>query len=111
MIRAVVKNDAGVDTGFTVTKQMKEAQYRRKRNAELGVKQIERYGTNGGASLVPNVGGTEVASWEEARRLAAEQGKSTKAYDRLIEVESRSQNSRKIDEGKWKKAKEDLHKA
>lgn len=35
--------------------------------------------------LVPNVDGEEVATWEEARRLAASKGKDTSLHDALIE--------------------------
>jgi putative FmdB family regulatory protein len=39
--------------------------------------------------LVPNVGGEEVASWSEAKRLAASKGKDTVSYEPLVQKEKR----------------------
>lgn len=92
--------------GSTPAKAYKEKRVRAKRNAELGVKQIERYGC--GSSLVPNVDGEETGSWSDAAKLAKEGGKDTSQYVALAAVEKNKQNSRNIDEVKWKAAKEHL---
>jgi hypothetical protein len=92
--------------GSTPSKAWKESRVRKKRNAELGVKQIERYG--GGSKLVPNVGGVEVDSWKDAALLAKDQGKDVSKFNELAEAEKHQKNSRGIDERKWKKAKEEL---
>lgn len=90
--------------GSTIGKAYKESKLRRKRNAELGVKQMERHG--GATKLVPNVGGEEVGSWREAALMAKDLGKNTAGYSANAEAEKHTQNSRGIDERAWKKAKE-----
>ena len=90
--------------GSTIGKAYKESKLRRKKNAELGVKQMERHG--GATRLVPNVGGEEVGSWREATLLAKDQGKDTSKYSANAEVETHTNNSRGIDERAWRKAKE-----
>ena len=91
--------------GSTPSKAWKESRVRRKRNAELGLKQIERYG--GGSKLVPNVGGEELGSWKDAALVAKDQGKDTSEFLKLAEKEKHQQNSRGIDERKWKAAKDE----
>jgi hypothetical protein len=106
MTRGIIENITGVDAGFTAAKIIKQKKYQDKRNAELDVRKVERYGSNGGMSLKPNFEGQRLDSWQDAKKLAAEQGKSTKGYDRLIESEKRmSGNSKGIDEKAWKEAK------
>ena len=90
--------------GSTIGKAYKESKIRRKKNAELGVKQLERYG--GATKLVPNVGGEEVGSWREAALLAKDRGNKTDAYVAQAEAEKFKDNSRGIDERVWRKAKE-----
>ena len=90
--------------GSTPSKGYKETRVRKKRNAALGVKQMERYGT--GAKLIPNVDGEETNTWSEASKLAREKGKDVKQFEKLAEQEKHTQNSRGIDERKWKEAKE-----
>lgn len=90
--------------GSTPGKAYKESKVRRKRNAELGVKQIERHG--GATHLVPNVDGTETGSWREAALLAKDAGKDTAGFKAQAETEKNTQNSRGINEKNWKKAKE-----
>jgi hypothetical protein len=90
--------------GSTIGKALKESKLRRKRNAELGVRQIERYG--GQSRLVPNVEGVEVDSWKDAAKLASDSGKDASGYKAQAETEKHTQNSAGVDERKWKKAKE-----
>jgi putative FmdB family regulatory protein len=90
--------------GSTPAKAWKESRVRKKRNADLGVKQIERYGA--GSKLVPNVGGQEVGSWKDAALLAKDQGKDTSKFLEMAEKEKSCNNSRGLDEKKWKELKE-----
>ena len=90
--------------GSTPGKAFKESKIRRKRNAELGVKQIERHG--GKSKLVPNVAGEETGSWKEASMLAADKGLDTTIHKAMAEKEKFTQNSAGIDERRWKKAKD-----
>jgi len=92
--------------GSTPSKAWKEKRVRHKRNAELSLKQIERYGS--GPSLTPNIGGVEVDTWDDAKALAKESGINTEGYDDKIQDSQNRDNSQGIDEVKWKKAKEDL---
>lgn len=90
--------------GSTLGKAYKEQKVRRKRNAELGIKQLEKHG--GASKLVPNVAGEETSTWKEASMLARDSGKDDTVYKKMAEAEAHAQNSRGIDERKWKKAKE-----
>lgn len=92
--------------GSTPSKAYRESRVRMKRNAELGVRQIERYGS--GSTLVPNVGGQEVGTWADAAKLAKSEGKDVAKFEKMAEQEKNRQNSRGLDEAKWKKAKEEL---
>ncbi len=106
MSRGITQNISGVDAGFTAAMIIKQTKYQQKRNAELDVKKVERYGSNGGMTLQPNFNGQRVESWEDAKKLASESGRSTKEYDRMIESEKRTKlNSKGIDEKAWKEAK------
>ena len=53
MERLISKSIAGFITGDTEAKLWKEKRHRVKKNAELGVKQLDRYGS--GPRLTPNV--------------------------------------------------------
>lgn len=75
-----------------------------KQNAELGVKQIERYSS--GPQLQPNVAGMEVGSWSEAQKVAKESGMRTDTYEPMIEKEKRVSKVSGVDDSKWKAAKE-----
>jgi putative FmdB family regulatory protein len=109
MSRDFTPSAIGHVRGSTPSKAFKESRVRKKRNAELGVKQIERWGS--GSKLHPNIDGQEVDSWETAAKIAAERGKDTTKFKELAEAEKHSQNSRGIDERKWKQAKEELRKS
>lgn len=96
-------------TGFIIrgeapSKVFREKNYRQKRNADLGVRQLERYGS--GPQVVPNVGGEEVGSWSEASRLAKDKGLRTDTYEPLINKEKKISKISGMDDTKWKKAKE-----
>ena len=90
--------------GSTPGKAYKESKIRRKRHAEMGVKQIERHG--GKTRLVPNVNGEETGTWREAALLAKDAGKDTTGFKAQAVTEKDTQNSSGINEKNWKKAKE-----
>ena len=75
----------------------KEKRLKMKKNAELGVKQIDRYGT--GSPLKPNVAGVETDSWSDAAKLAREAGINTTSYEPMIEKEKRTSKINKVDDG------------
>lgn len=50
------------------------------KNSRLSSRQEERKREGPGVRLVPNVGGEEVGSWSEARKLAASKGKVSDTY-------------------------------
>jgi putative FmdB family regulatory protein len=96
-------------TGFIIrgeapSKVIKEQRYRQKHNADLGLRQVERYGT--GPKPVPNVGGEEVGSWKEAAKLAKDKGLNTASYEPLIQKEKTISKVSRVDDKVWKKAKE-----
>ncbi len=106
MCRAITASSAGVVMkGMTPSKAWKEARYRKKRHAELGVRQIERYGH--GPSLIPNIGGEETGTWLEAAKLAEEKGLDSKKFEELAHKEKTGVRSMGVDDSKWKAAKED----
>jgi putative FmdB family regulatory protein len=96
-------------TGFIIrgeapSKVVKEQGYRRKHNADLGVRQVERYGS--GPVAIPNVKGQEVGSWSEAARLAKSEGLNSDSYKPMIEKEKTISKTSNIDDKVWKAAKE-----
>jgi hypothetical protein len=95
--------------GESVSKDWKEERYRVKRSAEMGVRQIERYGS-GGQKLKPNVAGVEVDSWSDAAKMAKEAGLNSDSYTPLIEKEKRTSKVSGVDDNAWKKAKDDKNK-
>ncbi len=103
MERLISKNISGFITGDTEAKLWKEKRHRVKKNAELGVKQIDRYG--GGPRLQPNVDGQEVGSWSEAKKLAKSKGKDTSTYDRAIATEKTTSKTSGINDSTYKAAK------
>ncbi len=95
-------------TGFIIkgeapSKVIKEQGYRRKHNADLGVRQLERYGS--GPKNVPNVGGIETESWTDAAKLAKECGMNADTYKPMIEKEKTISKVSNIDDKAWKAAK------
>lgn len=92
--------------GGTEAIHWKEKRERIKKRSELGVKQIERYGTAGGTKLRPNVGGVETESWSDAAKLAKEAGINTNSYQPMIEKEKNISKTSGIDDRAWKAAKE-----
>ena len=110
MTRLISMNGGGfMVKGDSSTKLWKESRLRHKKNADLEVKQIERYGN--GPKLNPNVAGQETESWSDAQKLAKEAGIDPKTYDPYVASEKNTNSSSNIDERKWKKAKEAKEKA
>jgi putative FmdB family regulatory protein len=97
--------------GGTAAIHWKEKRLKMKKRAELGVKQIDRFGSEGGTKLKPNVGGTEVESWSDASKLAKEAGLNTESYKPMVEKEKNLDKSGSIDNRTWKAAKESKDKA
>jgi len=105
MERLISKNMAGfVIKGGTETMAWKEKRLRTKKNADLGIRQIDRYGT--GPQLQPNVKGEEVSSWSEAAKLAKDKGLREDTYIPHIEKEKVISKSSGVNDAIWKKAKE-----
>ena len=90
--------------GGTEATHWKEKRSRMSRREELGVRQVERYGT--GSKLRPNVAGMETDNWSDAAKLAGEAGMSTESYEPMIEKENRTSKSSGMDDAVWKAAKE-----
>ena len=110
LTRMISNNPGGfVIKGDTSTKLWKESRLRNKKNADLELKQIERYGN--GPKLQPNVAGQETESWSDAQKLAKEAGIDPKTYDGYVSTEKNTKSTSGIDEKKWKKAKEEKNKA
>lgn len=107
----IISNNMGgfVVKGDSPTKLWKESRYRRKKNADLELKQIERYGN--GPTLQPNVAGQETESWSDAQKLAKEAGIDPSTYNSYVEIEKNTGSSSNIDDRKWAKAKEAKNKS
>ena len=106
MTRLFTINTAGfIIRGGTEAINWKEKRHHLKKSSELGVRQIERYGT--GPQLKPNVAGVEMESWSDAAKIAKEAGMSADSYKPLIEKESKVSKVSGVDDAKWKKAKEE----
>lgn len=104
MERLISHNFGGfVIKGESPSKVNKEMGIRRHKNADLGVRQLERYGS--GPQIVPNVGGEEVSSWSDAAKLAKDKGLRTETYEPLINKTKVISKSSGMDDSKWKKAK------
>ncbi len=105
MVRLFTINKTGfIIKGGSESINWKEKRHHMKKSTELGVKQIERYGT--GPRLTPNVGGVVQESWSDAAKLAKEAGMNTDSYAPMIEKEKRTSKISGVDDNKWKKAKE-----
>ena len=110
MERMISANATGfVIKGGSSSAGWKEKRIRRKKNADMNVRQIDRYGD--GPKLQPNVAGMEVSSWSDASKLAREAGMNTDSYKPLIEKEKHLSKSSNVDDRKWKKAKENKDKS
>lgn len=90
--------------GATEAKTWKEERYRLKRSAQVGVKQVERWGS--GPKLKPNVAGVETESWSDAAKLAKEAGINSTSYAPLIEKEKNVSKVSGVSDSAWKAAKE-----
>lgn len=79
----LMKGDGWAGKDILVRNQMA------RKNAMLDTKQEEqkRYWQNA-VRLAPNVDGERVDSWQDAKKLAASQGKDTTTYDPLVRKEA-----------------------
>jgi putative FmdB family regulatory protein len=74
----ILKGDGWTGKNIRINNQMQ------KKNQRLSQKEQEmKRDGNVGGSLVPNVGGEQVESWGEAKKLAASQGKDTTGYESM----------------------------
>jgi len=105
LVRLISKNIAGFifKGNKTEASNWKEKRWRVKKNADLELKQIERYGS--GSRLVPNIGGTEFDSWKDAGKAAKEAGMDSSSFEAKSQ-ESKLVSSDGINIKKWKAAKE-----
>jgi len=108
MERQISLSAGGFILGSSESMAWKEKRIRHKRNADLEVKQIDRWGS--GPKLQPNVAGMEVDSWSDAAKLAKEAGMSDDSYKGHIEKE-KSTGESGVDDRKWKAAKDNKDKA
>lgn len=101
MERLISRNRGGfIMKQWTEAMSWKTKRDKMKGRADLGVKQIDRYGM--GPKIQPNVAGMEVDSWSDAQRVAKEAGLNTASYEPHIEKE---QAGAKIKDTAWKAAK------
>jgi putative FmdB family regulatory protein len=77
----ILKGDDWTSKNLRVKGQMEE------KNRRLDQKQNERKREAPGVKLMPNVGGEQVDSWSEAKKLAASKGKNPESYDAKIREE------------------------
>lgn len=77
----VFKGDNWASKAGRIKGQMKA------KNERLAAKEREFKGDGGVPQLAPNVGGEQVDSWSDARRLAAAKGKDTSSYDSYVRKE------------------------
>lgn len=75
------KGDAWADKNY------KEKSYRTQRSAYMAKRQEENHHKQ---TLVPNYKGEETGSWEEAKKIAASEGKFSETYDHLVRKEQNS---------------------
>jgi len=101
MERMISHNIGGfIIKGWTEAMAWRTKREKSKGYANMGVKQIDRYGV--GPKLQPNVAGMEVDSWSDAQKVAKEAGMDTTSYEPHIEKE---QAGSKIIDTAWKTAK------
>jgi len=99
------KNGSGfIFKQWTAAQCYKVSRDKSKQNAELNLRQIDRYGS--GPQLKPNVAGIEVDSWSDAKKLAKESGLNADSYDTYVKKEKDISKSSGVDDNKWKAAKE-----
>jgi len=109
MERLISVNRGGfIIKGWTEAMAWKTKREKVRKNAELGVKQIERY--SNGVRLQPNVAGMEVDSWSDAQKVAKEAGMAADTYEPLIEKEKIISKTSGVDDVKWKAAKAEASK-
>lgn len=110
MERLISRNTTGFifKNGGTPSMAWKEKRLRHKKNKDLELRQIERYGS--GPRIQPNVGGVEVDSWSDAQSMAKEAGLNAESYKPMVEKEKHVSKTSNIDDRAWKKAKENKDK-
>lgn len=96
--------------GSTETMAWREKRQRTKKNAQLELKQMERYGKSGG-QLVPNVEGEVTGSWSDAAKLARDKGKDSLTYASKAAEERHTSKDSGVNDLKWKSAKDKLDKS
>jgi len=106
----VISGGSGFILGSTETMGWREKRLHHKKNAELGLKQMERYGSQG-TELVPNVGGEATESWEDAAKIAKEKGKDSLTYAKKVAEEKHTSKESGVNDKKWKAAKDKLDNA
>lgn len=106
VLRKIVVGGSGAYIkAITIGKYQKEERVRKKRRAEMSVRQYERYG--GKNKLIPNIEGKELGSWKEAEEIAKQKGlKDTSKFAKYKDEEEHSKNSAGIDERRLKDLKE-----
>jgi putative FmdB family regulatory protein len=79
-----------------------------KKNVDMGVRQIERYGS--GPQLQPNIAGVETDTWSDAAKMAKEAGLSAESYEPHIEKEKKISKVSGVEDSVWKAAKHEKNK-
>lgn len=74
--------------GGTEAINYRENRYRQKRSVEMERRQRERYG-HLQPKVKPNIGGVEVESWSDAKKLAKECGLNSDSYTPYVEKEKK----------------------
>ena len=81
-VNFVLKGDDWAGKSIKINRQMKKKNERVRRRMEARMKDDTSMPT-----LVPNVGGEEVDTWSEAKKLAASKGQETSSYDKYVRAE------------------------
>jgi len=83
----------------------KEKRIRNKKNADLEMRQLERWGGST-PKLTPNVGGEVYDSWDDAGKAAKSKGLDDSKYKQQAEASKSISKVSGIDDSKWKAVKE-----
>lgn len=73
-----------------VTKNDRISRQMREKNLRLGVKSRERAREQPVSRLVPNIGGEQTDSWQDAQRMAKSKGLSTSSYNKVVAKEAKA---------------------
>ncbi len=91
MVKAIPKNINFMLKGTNWSgKNAKEKSYRLKRNQEMGRKMVKSHDI---PSILPNYKGEVVDTWEQAKKLAKDDGVNTAVYDKQLENMNIQQSS------------------